>query len=82
MKLPDDTAENIVAAMVRGHKAAPEGSKDSAGMVSAVAAMGGAVVAITAKELAGHLDMIEDLQDRVGILEVLIEELRVGVFTK
>jgi hypothetical protein len=51
-------------------------------MVSAVAAMGGAVVAITAKELAGHLDMIEDLQDRVGILEVLIEELRVGVFTK
>lgn len=66
MKLPDETFVRVGQALAEHSESAPDAM---AGVATALGATVKGVLAVVAAEMAEHLALIEDLQDRVSRLE-------------
>lgn len=69
LKLSEGAALRIAHAQVEARKEAPANMADQAVIAAAIGAAVREVLAAVAAEMAEHLALIEDLQDRVSRLE-------------
>lgn len=69
LKLSEGAALRITQAQIEARKEAPANMADLAAISAAVGAAVRETLAVVAAEMAEHLALIEDLQDRVDRLE-------------